>query len=62
MMMINDDDDDDDNNDNNNNKAKELYWRNRLLKNRVGTCRLLIFFLHPAVCPFIHTYPVYTGI
>ena len=31
-----------------------LYW---LLKNRVG--RSVIFFFNPAVCPFIHTYPVY---
>ena len=34
-----------------------LYWRNRLLKNRVG--RSVICFFYPAVCSFIHTYPVY---
>ena len=38
-----------------------LYWHNGLLKNRVGTCvgRFLFLFLYPAVCPFVHTYPVY---
>ena len=35
-----------------------LYWRNRLLKNRVGWSGFFFFF-NPAVCPFIHTYPVY---
>ena len=38
---------------------KKKNWRNRLLKNGVG--RSVIFFssFYPAVCPFIHTNPVY---
>ena len=41
---------------------KLLYWRNRLLKNRVGRLVIFYIFFYPALCPFIHTYPVYKNI
>ena len=38
-------------------KKTSFYWRNRLLKNRVGM--LVIFFLKPSSMPIYTPYPVY---